>query len=268
MTSKLIFFLSALITIFCASSASATNSFHVFTSEKSARDYVVTAYQKAGLEAIELVASPDKSRIEVALGDLMNVIRKQNPTKSFPSKNPVVILFKENRPNASVLSSNEHGKTPYIILATTGVLGLEQNALSGLLAHELTHLLLQWELENNGFHPLEFYHYSDDTRPMTLKNAYLNQLPTEDLLEISRTHEVRFFSREDHADVMAVSILKELGLEIHSFNQFLISNFSAHTICNTSLEPPYGDLRNSHPDGCWRAWRNNKFYNSYKTDLY
>jgi hypothetical protein len=75
--------------------------------------------------------------------------------------------------------------------------------------------------------------------------------------------QVRWYSSEDQADEVAVSVLKHLNKDHRKFARGLLSAIEmpehdsrrCQIDLDSASEPPYGNLSDLHHSICWRAWR-------------
>lgn len=80
-------------------------------------------------------------------------------------------------------------------------------------------------------------------------------------------NQLRFYSVEDQADEVAMTILKHLGYRTRDYPEsFLDFLYDDRSLCVQNLqkgiEPPYGNLIDDHHAPCWRIYNLNKFIQS------
>lgn len=258
-------------------SAFGSYKFQIFPTEKEASHYLVELFEKY-LNQTPAIVEKDNDRISYdrlnrITTKVMSVYRELHPSLVIPTIDPLIVIINSEEMRAQVLNDNEKGETPYFLIISNQFMKLTDEVLIGLIAHELSHLILQWVDEKGIFHPLEyFYHKSvnkneglTEKRSISLDKEvkeFIIRNGEEKIMEFPKIDDLRFYNREDHADEVTVSVLKKLNIPIEGYNQFLLDHFYPHGLkCDISTEPAYGPIKDVHHSSCWRVWRNKRIYN-------
>lgn len=258
-----------------ASYSQAGYTFSLFKTRTDAENYLIkkfTEINKHIVLAKEDMYSSERSSLNRITKAVLEKMRLSHPHLPIPKIDPQIIVFESTVPKAFTLVDDDQGRTPYFYVISTELLKLNENALAGLVAHELTHLVLQWTDDSGVFYPAEFFHFAsgpfEATDPI---NIELTQKITDfvlaggskSLLKFPNIENIRYENREDHADKVAMQILKISKIPSFDFNQALLKYFPDEEdsgYCDISAEPKYGPIYHAHHSSCWRVWRNSKIH--------
>jgi hypothetical protein len=255
--------------------AMADDSFSIFKNRLDADKYLLQQLNKAGVDLT--IANDNKwgsetARVKEVTQLVLSQIRSTYPQRTIPRVDPQVILLESSAPIAFALEDDEAGRTPYLFTLSTEFSKISDQALVGLIAHELTHLLLQWTDESGVFHPTEYFYVTggptDSKDPLNVEltkkiTTFVMQNGEDSILSYPNIEKMRYENREDHADKVAMKILKALGISSKDYHRLLLKYFPDESLqtCNIDIEPAYGPINDRHHSSCWRAWRNSKIHN-------
>ncbi len=268
--------LQTLILLLCSYSIGhASYTFDVFNNENEAALYLIeqSKLHNAPTPNIIKPSFKDARRVKVITDTVLTHFRLlHSENNNIPNSSPFILLVEMGRVNGYVLNDNSDGHTPYLFVLAEEALQLSDDALTGFIAHELVHLILQWTDSFEVFHPHQYFYHK--SVPPTLGTSHIPSLlidtnirkfisryGEDNILNFPEADQVRFYNREDHADEIATTVLHSMRISPQAYNSFLISTFFTPNItCNTQNEPEYGDLGDPHHSACWRAWRNESLY--------
>jgi hypothetical protein len=250
-------------------------TFSLFKSRADAENYLMKKLMEIN-SPITLVKEnehlADRRRLNIITKTILEKMRLAYPRASIPKLDPQIILIQSPHPKAFTLVDDDQGHTPYLFVVSTDFLKLNDNALAGLVAHELTHLVLQWTDDSGVFYPTEFFHFANGpftaTDPINIEltqkiTDFVVASGSESILKFPNIENIRYENREDHADKVAMHILKISKIPSFDYNQALLKYFPDDEDsgnCDMSTEPTYGPIYHVHHSSCWRVWRNSKIH--------